>query len=124
MMSSTHYRPFLLIAAAALTACTNMLPPDARMRINASGTTFELCDALAVGTLAPQTVRAEWKLELERRSANCGSYAQERSEQDARDRAALRRLLSEVGRAAAAAQRKEDFDTADGSSTLRRAGAS
>lgn len=107
-----------------LGACTNMLPPDARMRLNVSKTTFELCDALSVAWLAPEAVRAEWRLELDRRRANCGSYAQERGEQDAKDSAARMRLLSDIGRAAAAAQRKGDFDMDGGSSSIRRLGTS
>ena len=113
----------MLLATAVLTACTNMLPPDARMRLNTSRTAFELCDAIAVGKLAPAVVRAEWKLELDRRGANCDSYAQERNEQDATHSAALRRLLSNIGRAAAAAQRKEDIDTTGGTSSRRHIGA-
>ena len=97
-----------------------MLSPDSRMRLNASKTTFQLCDAIAVGQLAPTAVRAEWKLELDQRGATCGSYAQERSERDAKDRAALRRLLSDVGRSAAAAQRNEQIDSGGGSSSLPR----
>lgn len=123
-MSWTRQSPFALIATAVLTACTNMLPPDSRMRLNTSRTTFELCDALAVGRLAPVAVRAEWKLELDRRGANCSSYLQERNEQDAKDSAALRRLLSDVGRAAAAAQRREDIDLVGGTSNVRRVGTS
>ena len=97
-----------------------MLPPDARMRLNASKTAFELCDSIAVGILAPTAVRAEWKMELDRRGANCDSYAQERSDEDAKDRAALLLLLSNFGRAAAAAQRSEEIDVGRESSNLLR----
>lgn len=102
------YAAFLV--AALLSACTNLLPPADRMRLNISKSTFELCDALTVAVLAPSAVRAEWRYELDRRGATCSSYAQERADQDAKDAAALRRVLSNVGRAAAAAQRDDATD--------------
>ena len=122
MTTSTSDRLFALVALTMMVACTNMLPPDARIRLNASKTTFELCDALAIANLAPTEVRAEWKLELDRRGENCGTYAQERIERDARDSAALRKMLSNAGRSATAAQRDDEPDSQGSSSGIRKVG--
>lgn len=110
----------ILLVAVQLSGCTNMLPPDARKQLNLSKTTYELCDALTVGVLAPEAVRAEWRLELTRRGATCGSYAIERKEQDARDAAARARFLSALARSIS--KNQGTGDSAQGLSNPGRSG--
>ncbi len=66
----------LVLFAILLSGCTSMYgTPEKRQLKNAATPDYLLCESLAVATLAPQEIRAEWAMELQRRGVDCGQYA-------------------------------------------------
>lgn len=121
-MRSFQFRLCVALQLVLISGCANWIPADARMRMNANASTYDLCDRLAVGTLAPRDVRSEWEMELGRRGASCNSYADDRRKQDVQDRAALNRALTSLSRSMAAQARDED-DLMDSKPGFRSGGA-
>lgn len=98
----------LALGSFVLGGCANWIPPEARMRMNAERSTYDLCDRLAIGTRASKDVRSEWEMELGRRDASCNTYADERQTQDAVERAAWNRAITSLGRSMAAHAGNDD----------------
>jgi hypothetical protein len=66
----------LALATITLFGCASMYgTPEQRQQANAALPDYSLCEKLAVATLAPSEVRAEWAMELQRREADCGRYS-------------------------------------------------
>ena len=42
---------------------------------NSKASSFKLCKDLAIATLAPESIREEWAIELQRRNENCSQYS-------------------------------------------------
>lgn len=72
----TSKESFKLVLLVTMAGCTSMYgTPEQRQRKNAALPDYSLCENLAVGTLAPQQIRAEWAMELQRRGADCSKYS-------------------------------------------------
>ncbi len=70
----------LLIASILLiTGCTSYgiygSDPAQRQLRNQWSANYELCERLAVATLAPEKIREEWTNEVTRRGVDCNLYA-------------------------------------------------
>jgi hypothetical protein len=70
---------FILFAAVAIatqSGCASMFgTPEERQAVNAALPDYSLCENLAVKVLAPEEMRREWAMELDRRGADCNRYA-------------------------------------------------
>lgn len=64
----TALATFCLLAACAAPS------PAQRQRNNAALPDYILCEQLAIATLAPTEMRAEWAMELQRRGEDCRKY--------------------------------------------------
>ena len=66
----------LLLAPFLFNSCVSMYGTDyERSSKNARTSSLELCKKIVIATLAPEIVREEWAMELQRRSENCSQYS-------------------------------------------------
>ena len=66
----------LLLAPFLLSSCVSMYGTDYERSLeNAKTSSLKLCKQIVIATLAPEIVREEWAMELQRRSENCSQYS-------------------------------------------------
>lgn len=65
-----------MIVITILPGCASMFgTPEERQVANAALPDYSLCENLAIKVLAPEEMRREWAMELDRRGSDCNRYA-------------------------------------------------
>lgn len=88
----------VLICVLFLQGCASLYgTPEERIALNKTLPDYTLCEKLAIATLAPETIRTEWAMELQNRGKDCNAHAAAIAAQRMQNSADLAALLNYSG---------------------------